>query len=180
MPGFHEHDENDVHIDQVASEIDDTGENDAAFLVPLAKDGAGGLPRKRPPHSAPVPFLLKNETLSDDGEASSSTLAARHTSAKPRSTNQAIRTSTTSRDMQNVGKPPPLAETNTCPICEKTMKLDNQAFNAHVDFCLSRETIREAQAQATTPVKRKSGMAPDRGRAQRPLNRDGPIKRQKA
>ena len=176
MPGFHEHDENDVHIDQAASEIDDTGENDAAFLVPLAKDGASGLPRKRPPHSAP----LKNEMLSNDGEASSSTLAARHTSAKPHSSNQAIRTSTSSRDRQNVGKPPPLAETNTCPICEKTMKLDNQAFNAHVDFCLSRETIREAQAQATTQVKRKSGMAPDRERAQRSLNRDGPIKRQKA
>ena len=35
-----------------------------------------------------------------------------------------------------------------CPICGKRMKTDNQGLNAHIDFCLSRDAILNAQVQA--------------------------------
>uniref|UniRef100_A0A0W0F0C4 DNA polymerase kappa n=1 Tax=Moniliophthora roreri TaxID=221103 RepID=A0A0W0F0C4_MONRR len=34
-----------------------------------------------------------------------------------------------------------------CPICNKTLQVDNQGLNAHIDFCLSRGAIREAQTE---------------------------------
>jgi DNA polymerase kappa len=40
-----------------------------------------------------------------------------------------------------------------CPICGTTLETDNQGLNSHVDFCLSRGAIRQAHAEATSPVK---------------------------
>ncbi|EEB92678.1 hypothetical protein MPER_08778 [Moniliophthora perniciosa FA553] len=34
-----------------------------------------------------------------------------------------------------------------CPICNKTLQVDNQGLNTHIDFCLIRGAIREAQAE---------------------------------
>lgn len=48
------------------------------------------------------------------------------------------------------------AEHHVCPICNKQLKTDNQRLNAHVDFCLSRGAILEAQAEASSPKKRSS------------------------
>ena len=45
------------------------------------------------------------------------------------------------------------AEHHTCPVCSKTLKTDNQGFNAHIDFCLSKGAILEAQAEASSPKK---------------------------
>ncbi|KAH0827869.1 IMS-domain-containing protein [Lanmaoa asiatica] len=45
------------------------------------------------------------------------------------------------------------AEHHTCPICSKQLKTDNQGLNAHIDFCLSKGAILEAQAEASTPKK---------------------------
>ena len=46
-----------------------------------------------------------------------------------------------------------VAEHHTCPICGKQLKTDNQGLNAHVDFCLSKGAILEAQAEASSPRK---------------------------
>ncbi|KAG6885912.1 hypothetical protein C0993_007930 [Termitomyces sp. T159_Od127] len=35
-----------------------------------------------------------------------------------------------------------------CPVCRKTLRTDNQGFNSHMDFCLSRGAIRQAHAEA--------------------------------
>ena len=35
-----------------------------------------------------------------------------------------------------------------CPVCSRTLVVDNQGLNEHIDFCLSRETIREATSSA--------------------------------
>ncbi|KAG1746290.1 IMS-domain-containing protein [Suillus occidentalis] len=35
-----------------------------------------------------------------------------------------------------------------CPICRKLLETDNKGLNAHIDFCLSRNVIMEAQAEA--------------------------------
>lgn len=38
--------------------------------------------------------------------------------------------------------------TQECPICGKTMEVTNQELNAHIDFCLSRGAIWEAQGES--------------------------------
>ncbi|KAF9227351.1 DNA/RNA polymerase [Gyrodon lividus] len=43
------------------------------------------------------------------------------------------------------------SEQHACPVCGKQLVTDNQGFNAHVDFCLSKGAILEAQAEATSP-----------------------------
>lgn len=35
-----------------------------------------------------------------------------------------------------------------CPVCSRTLVVDNQGLNEHIDFCLSREAIREATSAA--------------------------------
>ncbi|GJE97755.1 DNA polymerase IV [Phanerochaete sordida] len=39
----------------------------------------------------------------------------------------------------------PAAEEHICPICARKLATDNAGLNAHVDYCLSRSAIREAQ-----------------------------------
>ena len=39
--------------------------------------------------------------------------------------------------------------THDCPVCNKTLETDNEGFNAHIDFCLSRGAIMEAQVEAS-------------------------------
>ncbi|CAK5281491.1 unnamed protein product [Mycena citricolor] len=43
-----------------------------------------------------------------------------------------------------------------CPVCSKKLGLGNDAFNAHLDSCLSREAIRQAQTESA-PVAKKDG-----------------------
>ncbi|KAH6620002.1 DNA-directed polymeras-like protein kappa [Boeremia exigua] len=49
--------------------------------------------------------------------------------------------------------PPPVADEQwTCPICTLPQPPDDSTFNAHIDFCLSRDTIKEAvKSTASTP-----------------------------
>jgi len=35
-----------------------------------------------------------------------------------------------------------------CPVCSRTFITDNQGLNEHIDFCLSRDAIREARSSA--------------------------------
>lgn len=53
----------------------------------------------------------------------------------------------------------------TCPICSKVLETDNRGLNEHIDFCLSKGAIREAQVMSNDakslkqpfPAKGKSG-----------------------
>ncbi|KAJ7462246.1 IMS-domain-containing protein [Mycena galericulata] len=64
-------------------------------------------------------------------------------------------------------------EAHTCPVCSKKVATENDAFNAHLDSCLSREAIRQAQAEASTSSKqpdiweRWTKMAPGSGKKTR-------------
>lgn len=40
-----------------------------------------------------------------------------------------------------------------CPICKKKLKTDNKGLNAHIDFCLSKSVIMEAQSAAQSDPK---------------------------
>lgn len=99
-------------------------------------------PRK--PASAPVPQVRAN--------ASSS----KHNSNKPRSTaamKEQLQTSanqsSSSSSKRKPAKRPDMTDLQTCPICGKSMQADNRAFNAHIDFCLSKDAITQAQVSAS-------------------------------
>lgn len=49
-------------------------------------------------------------------------------------------------DMQ---RPPLKHATHDCPVCGKTLETDNEGLNTHIDFCLSRGAIMEAQVEAS-------------------------------
>ncbi|KAF7298225.1 IMS-domain-containing protein [Mycena chlorophos] len=50
------------------------------------------------------------------------------------------------------------ASTHPCPVCEKQVPIKNDAFNAHLDSCLSRDAIRQAQsATSTAPASPQQG-----------------------
>jgi DNA polymerase kappa len=52
---------------------------------------------------------------------------------------------------------PPADAQWTCPICTLPQPPDDASFNAHIDFCLSRQTIKEAvQETAPSPSERQS------------------------
>ncbi|KAJ7072363.1 hypothetical protein C8F01DRAFT_1103720 [Mycena amicta] len=40
-----------------------------------------------------------------------------------------------------------------CPVCEKKVSMENDAFNAHLDSCLNREAIQQAQAESRASPK---------------------------
>ncbi|KAK7057229.1 IMS-domain-containing protein [Favolaschia claudopus] len=48
-------------------------------------------------------------------------------------------------------------ETHQCPVCDKQIPTENHAFNAHLDSCLSRSAIRQAQAEARPSPKQAQG-----------------------
>jgi DNA polymerase kappa len=84
--------------------------------------------RPRPPASAPGP-----------SRTSQSDLLFPTTRAKPISARQEGRASST--------------RYQECPICNKKLETDNGGLNAHIDFCLSRNVIMEAQTAAQSDPK---------------------------
>ena len=60
---------------------------------------------------------------------------------------------TSSREIHEIDMRRPLLKrktaTHDCPVCGKTLETDNEGLNAHIDFCLSRGAIMEAQVEAS-------------------------------
>jgi DNA polymerase kappa len=52
------------------------------------------------------------------------------------------------------------AEAWICPICATSQPPDDASFNAHIDFCLSRQTIKEAVKATSPPEPRHSSSKP--------------------
>jgi DNA polymerase kappa len=80
--------------------------------------------------------------------------------------------------------PAPVEEQWICPICSLAQAPDDAAFNAHIDFCLSKQTIKEA-VKSTAPVVPKmekqasvSKTIPKKGKRGRPKNDAGPSEQQ--
>ncbi|KAL4078385.1 hypothetical protein V8B97DRAFT_1937068 [Scleroderma yunnanense] len=57
-------------------------------------------------------------------------------------------------------------ENHTCPVCGKYMVTDNPGLNAHIDFCLSKGAILEAQTAANRPRSRRASTTPTTKRKQ--------------
>jgi len=128
MPGYYEHEET---MHRTGAEVESGDDQDEQFGTVQRKSKAG----PRPPVSAD----------------------ARLSTPKPRPLGR-------ERSKSDVGQrqrtPPPDVvrdeRTQTCPICSRTLVTDNQGLNAHIDFCLSRGAIQEAQGGSdatTTPQK---------------------------
>jgi len=134
MPGFHEHDERDLDPSQHDEDEDEpTNQSSAAsgktqIDVPKLKP--------RPPVSAPARSFPSVRAPQDGLSTNYASPADRETraSTKPASTIGAA-SSKRSEPLQ-------------CPVCDKTILTDNDGLNAHIDFCLSRSAIREAQAES--------------------------------
>ena len=62
-----------------------------------------------------------------------------------------------------------------CPICSISQPPDDASFNAHIDFCLSKQTIREV-VKSTAPSPEKQSIAPKpitkKGKRGRPKNEE--------
>lgn len=120
MPNFHE----DLEVDDDALQEDD-GELTNPQEPTSARSTTDPGPSKPPSHAA----------HHDDEKASSPSLAS--STKRPRPQRQ-------SPDLSSDEH----LESHTCPVCSKTMQTDNSGLNAHIDFCLSKGAIREAQAMA--------------------------------
>jgi DNA polymerase kappa len=89
------------------------------------------------PISRPVSAVNHLPTSVSNGQASSS--------------KQPPPTGTRETHEMDTRKPLSKRETAThdCPVCGKTLETDNEGLNAHIDFCLSRGAIMEAQVEAS-------------------------------
>ncbi|KAF8973061.1 hypothetical protein BDZ97DRAFT_1779128 [Flammula alnicola] len=136
MPGFHEHDEADCRWE------DDDPDNDEIIDITdlheqiIAQAPVSG-PR-RPPHST------------NNAHASSSKL---QTPTRPRRNSEVVHSQTRPEFESSKLPAKKPTEMHQCPICGKTIQTDNQGLNAHVDFCLSRGAIMEAQVEASKATK---------------------------
>lgn len=105
-------------------------------------------------------------------------------SSKPRSTTRSRRNS--DADYLAPGTEGELAkstssnqpEMHQCPICGKTLETDNTGLNAHIDFCLSRGAILEAQAEASAkpPQKFTGWPKPDSSKKREETRQAGRLK----
>jgi DNA polymerase kappa len=170
MPGFHELDENDVELSQDSPE-DVELVNDEFTLEMESKDDQVASSSKLPP---PAHTLAGGTVVSEaddtymDAPPFTYTLVPSRQSTKPHSAGPIKQrkgegkrrhsgNAEASAGMGASHGSDPDLRVHTCPVCGKTLEADNQGLNAHVDFCLSRGAIRDAQANAGNPVKPVSG-----------------------
>ncbi|KIM45299.1 hypothetical protein M413DRAFT_441982 [Hebeloma cylindrosporum] len=129
MPGFHEHDETDNRM-----EDDDLETDEIVDLTELTDHG-----------DEPV--------TSRPSRPAQSTSNAHASSSKSETSGKRRRNSEAASSGRKPGHETPkshlIPETHECPVCGKTLETDNHGLNTHVDFCLSRGAIMEAQVEAS-------------------------------
>lgn len=62
-----------------------------------------------------------------------------------------------------------------CPICQLPQSANDRDFNSHIDLCLSRQTIKEAVAEADPTTREPSRASPETFAATTPVNGAGPV-----
>lgn len=130
MPNYHE---------DVESDIDEEASSNISI--------SHGSPKRRPPASAP------------SASGSTDAMVSGSSSQKPASF-------TATGSVKPEKRLTPFAESGrsaagkdgiallTCPLCSKTIETDNDGLNAHIDYCLSKDAIRDAQAKASGSTSR--------------------------
>lgn len=153
MPGFHEHDEDDgEHIDVGLGEgVEPELEHEHHLLQ-------GSLPRIRPPASAPARTsdLPSAKPVSGRSKPSSARFVMPTLGAPdgPSYTGLEASSSRLLAPQQALAQPDDVVHTQTCPICGKSLETDNHGLNTHIDFCLSKQAILEAQTSATVSTRK--------------------------
>ena len=137
MPGFHEHNEDDVGLsledpELVEPELEEYHDMDEGSRL---KSAPPKLPSSSVLHTAP---------------RSTSSL-------HPISARKPLSTQGLAREPEVINSVPTETETHSCPVCGKTLQTDNTGLNTHIDFCLSRGAIREAQTGADNLNTKPSG-----------------------
>ncbi|KAL6310385.1 DNA/RNA polymerase [Sparassis latifolia] len=130
MPGYHEHEEDDevILLDSVTcNEAHDINKQ-----------------RVRPPHSAPASTSATRWKAAKPVSTASATPRDRHHNPAKAARSSSSRPSNRPASIPNNG-----VHAQMCPVCNKTIETDNQGFNAHIDFCLSKDVIMEAQASTS-------------------------------
>ncbi|TFY61207.1 hypothetical protein EVJ58_g4658 [Rhodofomes roseus] len=158
MPGYHEEveaedeaeEKHDMPLD-VYHVLDNVTVDDASSVDRGPRPGGRLDHRLRPPNSAPAP----TPSQSSSKPTPSGPTNVRSFRASSTGPSASVRNSPghRSRSPSRQARSNPTASefsTQTCPICAKTMVTDNDGLNAHVDFCLSKEAIQEAQAASSS------------------------------
>ncbi|OCH87051.1 DNA/RNA polymerase [Obba rivulosa] len=151
MPGYHDHAEDDENLDKHSAEdpdFDPDLESHARAPNPL---------RMRPPVSAPA--STSNTSVKPMSSRSTKPSSARSGAAgicaiKDPPTVPLQASSSRPTAEQAPAQSDDVVGTQTCPICGKELETDNRGFNAHIDFCLSRGAILEAQTSASVSTKK--------------------------
>lgn len=137
MPGFYEEEENqDMEMHEIGDDDLDVQEPEKPLLNHHFK------PHSHKPQSRTGAPTSSRAGPSSEGQpgspesGSGSTPGLNGEIEKPKST-----------------APRSKLEQHTCPICGKQLATDNQELNAHIDFCLSKGAIMDAQARASSPEK---------------------------
>ncbi|KAI0762097.1 DNA/RNA polymerase [Trametes elegans] len=136
MPGYHEQEEADAEYD-VEDHPDSKPASTAAETFRVKpKSATTSFSRESKPSSSSKPPI----------SSGSLSFSPKRRSSKPASSSNAIDRNTSSSTLE-------------CPVCGKVLETDNQGLNAHIDFCLSKQVIKEAQTasfKATTSIKEES------------------------
>ena len=136
MPGYHD----EVEADDVAEDETIEGEETQGHRPPSSTRSK---PRStRPPNSGNA-----------GGSRPKPSSTASTSAAPPKPGSKA------SKDGDGAS-PAPLLE---CPICGKLLETDNQGLNEHIDFCLSKGAIKEAQASSLNSKPGASGSVSESG-----------------
>lgn len=147
MPNFHEHNEDD-DIHEYLNEADEVRQEEESERDEDASVGS----KHRPPVSAPARTSLETAQLYRERNTvkpHSVSSASNHRSGnRPSAAGSAAHDENVAPNYRPTDSAADSATSQTCPICSKSMMVDNRGFNAHIDFCLSRSAIREAQGEA--------------------------------
>ncbi|KAI0339802.1 DNA/RNA polymerase [Trametopsis cervina] len=142
MPNYHE---------DVESDIDEEASSNISI--------SHGSPKRRPPASAPsasgsadamVLGLSSQKPASFAATGSvkpGSGVTARQSSPEKRLTPAPAESGRSAAGKDGIAL-------LTCPLCSKTIETDNDGLNAHIDYCLSKDAIRDAQAKASGSTSR--------------------------
>ncbi|TRM69516.1 hypothetical protein BD626DRAFT_13382 [Schizophyllum amplum] len=131
MPGFHEEEEEEQEP-ELSQHDDSAGVCAADFGVdgddPVRDDAV------RPPSSFDKPSSSSSLSRGNDLPVNKPPSSASTTKAKT---------------MKRSPSPQTPPEEHDCPICSKTLQTDNDGLNQHIDWCLSRGAILNAQRQSS-------------------------------
>ncbi|KAI0066045.1 IMS-domain-containing protein [Artomyces pyxidatus] len=163
MPGFHEH-EPDLEFTELQEEHGgwdgDEAEAEAEDDLPTIAAVSNTTNRPRPPVSAPLASPSRPSSRAKPHSSTGLKPTARTSAAKWQddisaeaglSSEPSPRISTSKALDEHMDSVP---SDLPCPLCACSF-VDNNALNAHIDWCLSREAIRAAQVEAG---ERKTGM----------------------